>query len=127
MKTIPNKKSPIRTELKKELINIKAVLNPPKLGFDFSCVLGLEIAIDNLAEAEELLAQSPNVYFLSGCTGTFDLIAIVMFRKPLDFDKFMKTRVAKLPGIGRTQTFVNMRIVKKPWIDDPNIIKLLES
>jgi Lrp/AsnC family transcriptional regulator for asnA, asnC and gidA len=117
----------IRAGQKQGLINIKAVLDPPKLGFDFSCVLGLEIALDDLAEAEEFLAKSPNVYYLSDCAGTFDLIAIVIFRNTLDFDKFMKTKIARLPGIRRTQTFVNMRIIKKPWINDPDVITLLES
>lgn len=113
--------------LKKELIKLKAVLNPIKLGLSFSCVMGLEIEIDKLTEAESTLAESPNVYFLSGCTGTFDIIAILLFRDTNEFDGFTRNMIAKLPGIRRTQTFVNMRIIKNPWLNDVDITKLLNS
>jgi Lrp/AsnC family transcriptional regulator, regulator for asnA, asnC and gidA len=117
----------VALELKKELIKLKAVLNPPKLGFNFSCVVGIEVSIDKLTEAEMTLAESPNVYFLSGCTGTFDLMAILIFRDTQEFDKFTRNTLAKLPGIKRTQTFVNMRVIKNPWISDVDITRLLES
>lgn len=117
----------VNLEIKKEVITLKAVINPPKLGFSFSCVMGLEIAIDKLSEAEGRLAESPNVYFLSGCTGTFDLIAILIFRNTLEFDKFARETIARLPGIRRSQTFVNIRTVKSPWSHDVNITKLLET
>jgi DNA-binding Lrp family transcriptional regulator len=53
----------VSMELKKELIKLKAVLNPAKLGFNLSCWVGLEVDIDKLGEAEAILAESPNVYF----------------------------------------------------------------
>jgi Lrp/AsnC family transcriptional regulator for asnA, asnC and gidA len=114
-------------ELEKGLIALKAVLNPTRLGFHFSCVMGLEVSIDKLTEAENMLAQSPNVYFLSGCTGTFDLIAILIFRNTTEFDKFTREVVARLPGIKHTQTFVNMRIIKSPWNRDVDIVDLLRA
>jgi Lrp/AsnC family transcriptional regulator, regulator for asnA, asnC and gidA len=113
--------------LKKDIIRLKAVLNPPKLGFTFSCVMGLEIDIDKLGTAESALAECPNVYFLSGCTGTFDLIAMLIFRNTAEFDKFTRDKIARLPGIKRTQTFVNMRIVKNPWTQDVDISRLLDA
>jgi Lrp/AsnC family transcriptional regulator for asnA, asnC and gidA len=117
----------VALEIKKEIIKLKAVLNPVKLGFNFSCVMGLEIAIDKLTEAETILAESPNVYYLSGCTGAFDLIAILIFRDTTEFDKFTINKIAKLPGIRRTQTFVNMRVIKNPWVNDVDIAELLDS
>lgn len=117
----------VSAELKKGIIELKAVLNHENLGFDFSCIVGFEIATDQLTAAESVLAESPNIYFLATCTGVFDLMAILVFRDAAELDMFMRQKVAKLPGIKRTQTFVNMRITKKPWINNVNIIKLLES
>lgn len=116
----------VKSELKSEIIRLKAVLNPVRLGFDFSCIIGLEIAIEKLNEAELLLAKSPNVYFLATCTGAYDLIAILIFRNTHEFDNFIRDSIAKLPGIKRTQTFVNMCLIKTPWNDDVAISKLLE-
>ncbi len=112
---------------KKEIIQLKAIINPQKLGFDFNCVMGLEISRNKLEEIAAALAESQNVYFLSSCTGTFDLIAILFFRNTVEFDQFMREKIGKLQGIIRTQTFVNMQVIKKPWTMDVEIVKLLES
>ena len=117
----------VRLELERGIIKLKAVLNPTKIGFDFTCVIGLEIAIEKLREAGAALAENPNVYFLVGTTGTFDLIAIVVFRNTNEFDQFMKDTISRLPGIRRTQTFVNMSLIKTPWVDNLDIKNLLES
>jgi Lrp/AsnC family transcriptional regulator, regulator for asnA, asnC and gidA len=122
--TIRNRVSSL---LKKESISLKAVINPTKLGFNFSCIVGFEIAIDQLTEAESKLTASPNVSFLVSCTGAFDLIAFLIFRDAAELDKFMREKVARLPGIKRTQTFVNMSVTKSPWQNQVDITKLLES
>lgn len=117
----------VSAQLAKEVISLKAVLNPTKLGFNFSCIVGFEIAIDHLTEAESRLNESPNVAFLVTCTGSYDLIAFLIFRDAAELDKFMREKVARLPGIKRTQTFVNMSVSKSPWQNQIDIIKLLES
>ncbi len=117
----------VRYELNKGIIKLSAVVNPLKLGFDFCCIMGLEVDIDKLTEAETILAQNPNAYFISGCTGNFDIIAIMIFRNTDEYDTFIRNTVAKLPGIKRTHTFVNMRIVKSPWTHNLDVIKLLSQ
>jgi Lrp/AsnC family transcriptional regulator, regulator for asnA, asnC and gidA len=117
----------VRLAAKKEIIQLKVVVNPQKLGFDFNCVMGLEISRNKLEETASILAESQNVYYLSSCTGTFDLIAILFFRSTLEFDEFMREKIGKLPGILRTQTFVNMQVIKKPWDADMDVIKLLKN
>ncbi len=115
----------VRAELNSGALKLKAVLNPEKIGLEFSCILGLEIAIEKLNEAESLLAKNPNVYFLASCTGTYDLLAILFFRNTHDFDNFMRENIAKLPGIKRSQTFVTMRMAKTPWNDGIELNKVL--
>lgn len=115
----------VKAELKSGVMKLKAVVNPEKIGLDFSCILGLEIAIEKLNEAEALLAKSPSVYFLASCTGTYDLLAILLFRNTHDFDNFMRENIAKLPGIKRSQTFVTMRMSKTPWNDGIELSNVL--
>jgi Lrp/AsnC family transcriptional regulator, regulator for asnA, asnC and gidA len=117
----------VSAQINKEVISIQAVLDPTKLGFNFSCIVGFEVAIDHLTEAESRLAASPNVFFLVTCTGSYDLIAFLIFRDAAELDKFMREKVARLPGIKRTQTFVNMNISRSPWSNQIDITKLLES
>lgn len=117
----------VKNLLKAETIKFKAVVNPGKIGFNFSCVVGLEVAIDKLDEAGAKLAENPHVYFLVGCTGAFDLLAILVFRNTSEYDEFVRANIARLPGIKRTQTFVNMSLIKSPWVDNIDVKKLLES
>jgi len=115
----------VKLALKSDVFKLRAEVNPAKIGFDFSCVIGMEIAIDKLHEAESALFEIPNVYFLATSTGAFDLIAILIFRSTYEFDSFMRGKIAKLPGIKRTQTFVNMSLIKTPWNDNVPIKKLM--
>jgi len=117
----------INSQLKGDVIQLKAVINPSKIGYDFSCVIGLEINIDKLRETAELLAKNPNVCLLVGCTGVFDLIAMLIFPNTSYFEKFMGETIAKLPGIKRTQTFVIMSQIKTPWSDNLDIFELRKT
>jgi hypothetical protein len=45
----------------------------------------------------------------------------------MEFDNFMREKIGKMPGIIRTQTFVNMQVIKKPWTTDADIISLLDN
>ena len=114
----------VRLAIGKGIIKLKAVLNPSALGFDFSCVLGIEIDMAKMQKAASILQNTSNVYFLSRCTGSFDIIAVLIFRNTREFDQFMDEVIAQLPGLKRTQTFVNMRVFKAPWMDETDINRL---
>ncbi|MDD1778690.1 MAG: Lrp/AsnC family transcriptional regulator, partial [Candidatus Helarchaeota archaeon] len=116
----------VKSAINSGVIQIKAVLNPLKIGFEFICIMGLSISTDKLQNAAEELSKHPNVYFLSLCTGPFDLIAILIFRNSSEFNTFIMDQISKLPGIKSTQTFVNMNLVKTPWNNNIDIMKLLD-
>jgi Lrp/AsnC family transcriptional regulator, regulator for asnA, asnC and gidA len=117
----------VRAAQQKKVIKLKAVVNPTRLGLNFSCTVGLEIDINRLSAAQAMLAESPNVLFLSSCTGVFDLFALMWFRNSAEFDQFMRHTISQLPGIKRTQTFVNMQVFKDFWSADIDIRRLLET
>jgi Lrp/AsnC family transcriptional regulator for asnA, asnC and gidA len=117
-------KNRVNALLKRKLISLQAVINPLNFGYDFLCIIGLEIAIENLPEAELILSKNPNVYFLAGCTGVFDVFAILLLKNSREYNKFLSEVIAKLPGIKRSQTFVILHMVKNPW--DENIISAVK-
>ena len=108
------------------ILKIVAVPNPQELGYGFICIIGLEVKLAKLQQVAKKLAQSPNVYYLTHATGHFDLFIIVIFRTPQRLSAFVREEIASLPGIVRSETFVNMDIVKSPWSDDLNIEELLK-
>ena len=105
----------VKSMLNSNTIKISAVPNPEKLGLDFMCVMGIEVKVGTAESVEERLISSPNVYYLSGCTGDIDIIGIFLFSTPAEFDQFVKTKIASIPEIVRTTTFVVMHVSRSPW------------
>lgn len=110
--------------LKSETLKISAVPNPEKLGLDFMCIMGIEVKVGAAEQVESVLIQSPNVYYLSGCTGNMDIIGIFVFRNPSEFDEFVKNVIATVPEIVRTSTFVVMHVSRSPWEHNLDVSEL---
>jgi Lrp/AsnC family transcriptional regulator for asnA, asnC and gidA len=114
----------VKSMLNSGAIKISAVPNPQKLGLDFMCIMGIEVKVGTAESVEERLVMSPNVYYLSGCTGDVDIIGIFLFSSPSEFDKFVKEKIAGIPEITRTTTFVVMHVSRSPWEHNLNIKEL---
>jgi Lrp/AsnC family transcriptional regulator for asnA, asnC and gidA len=96
-------------------MKISVIPNPERLGLNFMCVMCIEVKVGTAEKVEHLLIRSPNVYYLCGCTGTFDIIGIFIFHTPSEFDEFVKNVIANIPDIVRTTTFVVMHVSRSPW------------
>jgi len=96
-------------------MKISAIPNPEKLGLNFMCVVCIEVKVGTAEKVEQLLIKSPNVYYLCGCTGSYDIIGLFLFRAPAEFDIFVKDVIANIPDITRTSTFVVMHVSRSPW------------
>jgi Lrp/AsnC family transcriptional regulator, regulator for asnA, asnC and gidA len=108
-------------------MKISAIPNPEKLGLNFVCIMCIEVKVGTAEKVEQMLIKSPNVYYLSGCTGTYDIIGIFMFRAPHDFDEFVKNVIANIPEITRTSTFVVMHVSRSPWDHNLDVKALAQS
>jgi Lrp/AsnC family transcriptional regulator for asnA, asnC and gidA len=96
-------------------MKISAIPNLEKLGLNFMCVMCIEVKVGTAEKVEHLLIKSPNVYYLCGCTGIYDIIGIFVFHASSEFDDFVKNVIANIPDIVRTTTFVVMHISRSPW------------
>jgi Lrp/AsnC family transcriptional regulator for asnA, asnC and gidA len=101
---------------KQEIINIRAVLNPNKVGYELVCMMALQVKIADLLKVAQMLAEKPNVYYLAFVTGRYDMLALVLARTPAELSNFIKEHISSMPSIVRTETFVNLEIIKSPWI-----------
>ncbi len=96
-------------------MKISAIPNPERLGLNFMCVMCIEVRVGTAEKVEQLLIKSPNIYYLCGCTGNFDIIGIFLFHAPREFDAFVKDVIANVPDITRTSTYVVMHVSRSPW------------
>jgi Lrp/AsnC family transcriptional regulator for asnA, asnC and gidA len=107
-------------------MKISAVPNPERLGLNFMCIMCIEVKVGTAEKVEQLLIKSPNIYYLCGCTGNFDVIGIFLFHNPHEFDEFVKNVIANVPDITRTSTYVVMHVSRSPWehsLDVPPLSK----
>ena len=117
----------VRSLVTSQTLKISALPNPGKLGMNFICVMCIEVKVGSAESVEERLIKSPNVYYLCGCTGTYDVIGIFMFHTPAEFDEFVKNVIAKIPEINRTSTFVVMHVSRSPWEHNLDVAALSNS
>ena len=117
----------VRNMLSSNMIKISALPNPQQLGLNFMCIMGIEVKVGAAERVEQLLIDSPNVYYLCGCTGAIDIIGIFVFRMPAEFDEFVKKVIASIPDIVRTTTFVVMHVSRSPWEHNLDVAALFKS
>jgi Lrp/AsnC family transcriptional regulator for asnA, asnC and gidA len=113
----------------KNLIKIVALPNLRKLGYTIISVMGLQVRMGDLKNVAEGLRQNPNVCYLAFVTGRYDLIAILINRSPEDLSNFIEKEISGFPSILRTETFVNLNILKGEWpeLDTKLLITLLQT
>jgi Lrp/AsnC family transcriptional regulator, regulator for asnA, asnC and gidA len=117
----------VKSLMNSNAMRISAIPNPEKMGLNFVCVMCIEVKVGAAEKVEQMLIKSPNVYYLSGCTGTFDIIGVFMFRAPHDFDEFVKNVIANIPEITRTSTFVVMHVSRSPWEHNLDVTALAKD
>ena len=96
-------------------MKVSAIPHPERLGLNFMCIMCIEVKVGTAEKVEQLLIKNPNVYYLCGCTGNFDIIGLFVFHTPHEFDEFVKNVIANIPDITRTSTYVVMHVSRSPW------------
>lgn len=102
----------VKRLLDRDIIKIVAVPNARELGYGFISIMGLQVRMANLREVAENLAQNKHVCYLAFVTGRYDLMAIILTRSPEELSQFIEREISAIPSILRTETFVNLDIIK---------------
>lgn len=97
------------------VMQIMAVTNPLKLGYDVVCMLGLSVENESLTPAGEALAAMLEVTYLIACTGRYDYLAEVTCVDNKHLLEFMGTRLAQVPGIRSSESFGYLSVLKESY------------
>ena len=108
----------------RNIIKIVAVPNPREMGYNFISVMGLQVRMADLRKVADELASKPNVCYLAFVTGRYDLMAMLVTRSSEELSQFIEKEISALPSILRTETFVNLDIIKggRPGLDTTQLI-----
>ena len=98
--------------IESDVIKIAATPDPRKLGLNIIAIMGLQVQVSAVQHVTQLLKEKPNIQWLGFVTGRFDLMAIVIARSTEELSRFIEHEIASIPSIIRTETFVNLTIIK---------------
>ena len=90
----------------------KIQIDPEKVGWGLTVVVGLRIEKGRLLELQRTIAEDPRVLGVYDVTGEFDSMIVARARDRVDLDDLSKT-VLSMNGITRTVTHFVLNTVKE--------------
>jgi Lrp/AsnC family transcriptional regulator for asnA, asnC and gidA len=103
-----------RNLIKDEVIRVVAIPDHAKLGRGTTALIGLQVDPSEVDPVAAALADVPEVQYVSVTTGAFDVFLWVALGSPEELSSFLRLQVGSIPGVRRTETFVNLSIRKNP-------------
>ena len=97
------------------VMQIMAVTNPLKLGYEVVCMVGLTVDTAQMTAAGEALATLDEVTYLVACTGRFDYLIEVVCRDNRHLLEFLSDRLAGVPGLRSTESFSYLSVLKESY------------
>ena len=97
------------------VMQITAVTNPFKLGYEIVCMLGLSVDTAQLRAAGEALEALDEVTYLVACTGRHDYLVEVVCRDSRHLMDFMAIKLAGVPGLRDSESFSYLSVLKESY------------
>ena len=98
-----------------DVIRVTAVPNIEKMGYSTTAMVGIETQPGRADEVAETLAKLEEVHYGAVTTGGFDVFIWVGLESADQLGDFLRSKVAAIEGIQRTETFVNLAIRKRTY------------
>ena len=105
----------LRRLIQDDVISVIAVPNLEKMGYSTTALVGLQTDPGRIDDVAEALAQLPEVHFVTLTTGAQDLFIWVALSSSEELGAFLRNRVGVIPGVRRTETYVNLAIKKRTY------------
>lgn len=105
----------LRRLVQDEIIRVVAVPDPEKMGLSTVALIGIQADPNKLDDVAERLAALSETQYVSLTTGSFDLFIWVALPSSEELGNFLRHSVGVIDGVRRTETFVNLVIVKKGY------------
>lgn len=93
------------------IIGYAPILDPIKIGFDITALIGIKILHGKIVETEEMLAEDPAVYAVFDSTGEYDAIVQARFRNRKELNDFVK-KVLEYEHVEKTNTNLILSVTK---------------
>lgn len=94
------------------VIEFAVLADPARLGYDLRAMIGLRVDLKLLEPIADTLRSMDEVTFAAFLTGNFDIMIHVVVRSQDALVAFLSHRLAAIPGVRSTETFVMPYVIK---------------
>ncbi len=101
--------------VEKEVIVITPIIQPGKVGYSIAADIGIQVDLTMLDYVLDRLTTMPRVHFVASTAGEFDILIWATLSSPWDLYDFIKKDLSLVPGVKRSETWVNIEVKKMEW------------
>ena len=109
----------VRRRLKRlideEIMQVVAVPNPHRIGYDIHAVIGAKILNGQVNKAVKKIAEMPHVRYVGVTAGAYDIVIEAIFRDNEDFRIFLTETLGSVEGLRETETSYVLQVAKRSY------------
>lgn len=96
-----------------QVIKVIAVPHPAKMGYNTIALIGIQADPNKVDEASAKLSELEEARYVAITTGSYDIFIWVALGSAEELGHFLRQKVGTIPGVRRSETFVNLVIRKQ--------------
>ena len=94
------------------VVNVNVSLDPAKMGLTTEAIIGLEVDPDKMDPVCASIAAFDEIGYVTLTTGAVDVFAWGRFSSTESLGLFLRSKVGKIPGVRRTETYMCISVRK---------------
>ena len=98
----------LKNLVQEEYIQVVALPDAAKMGNSSQALLGVQVDPDKVDIVADAIKSLPEVTWVAVTTGSYDIFAWATLSSAEALGKFLRAKVGTVPGVRRTETFVNL-------------------
>ena len=95
-----------------DVVHVNVSLDPAKMGLTTEAIIGLEVDPDKMDPVCASLADFDEIGYVTLTTGAVDVFAWGRFSSTESLGLFLRSKVGKIPGVRRTETYMCISVRK---------------
>ena len=88
------------------IINIRAIVDPRKVGYDVMADVLIEVEPGRVREVAGKVAELPQISYVACATGALDVSVSLRVRTIEELFNFVTEKLGKIPGVRHTQSHI---------------------
>ncbi len=101
--------------LDERVIQIVAVPDPYKIGYDTHAIVGLRLQPGKITDVVAILSPLPQIRYIGVTAGTYDVVIEALFANNDELRHFLTDTLGRIDGLQGTETSYVLEVVKRAY------------